>query len=151
MQSASVTAPLFTVRVVIPGMDCSECGAPAVAFHVPDEYRDYSPEGSEAVAICTVCLALYPADGGPDADDADFTRIIEAFPGGEAGVGMALAVGLLVDSLALNRDAVGELLDHVADRGADPWLVIERLAVSPTVDPDADLERLRRQLEQLLR
>jgi hypothetical protein len=63
---------------------------------------------------------------------------------------MALAVGLLVDSLALNREAVGELLDRVGDGGADPWLVLERLELSPTVDPDADIERARRQLEQLL-
>lgn len=131
-------------------MDCPECGTGMVAFSVPPELRDAVPSGSAAAAICPQCLTLTGADSG--AADPDFTRIIEAFPAAdEGGVPMALAVGLLVESLALNRETVASLLDRVIAANADPWLVLERLAVSPTVQADADIERATRQLEQLLR
>lgn len=133
-------------------MDCPACGNPTVAFAVPAAYRDLAPDGAEAVAICQQCLAVIENDReAPPATDADFTRIIEGFPSGDTGAAMALAVGLLVDSLALNRDAVKVLFDAVSDAGEDPWLVLERLSVAGTVQPDANLGKLRHQLEQLWR
>ncbi len=63
---------------------------------------------------------------------------------------MALAVGLLVESLVLNRDAITRLLEAVTDAGDDPWLVLERLQAAGSVQPDADLGKARHQLEQLL-
>ena len=130
-------------------MDCPECGAPTVDFAVPADLREAAPSGSGAAAICTQCLRLFPVEEG--STDPDFSRIIEAFPDAdEGGIPMALAVGLLVESLALNRQSVAALLEQVIDTNVDPWLVLERLAVSPTVQPDADIERASRQLEQLL-
>lgn len=129
-------------------MDCPACGADTVAFAVPEAHREAAP--APEAALCPTCLTLSPAEGDALApEDADFTRIIEAFPEGEAGAAMAIAVGLLVDSLALNRDAVKPLFDAVSDAGGDPWLVLERLAVAGTVQPDVDLGKLRRQLDQL--
>ncbi len=133
-------------------MDCLVCDAKLVPFAVPDAYRAQAPNGSDAVAICPACLTLTPVEtDAPVPEVADFARIIEDFPEGDAGAAMALAVGLLVDSLALNRDAVKGLFDAVSDAGEDPWLVLERLAVAGTVQPDADLGKLRHQLEQLWR
>ncbi|MDZ7702355.1 MAG: DUF6276 family protein [Halobacteriales archaeon] len=131
-------------------MDCPACEATMVAFVVPEAYRAHSPDGASAVALCPSCLTLAPAQGdAPPPDDADFSRVLESFPAGEAGAAMALAAGLLVDSLALHRDAVRELFEAVSDAGEDPWLVLERLAAAGTVQPDADLSKLRHQLDQL--
>lgn len=132
-------------------MDCPACGTRAVAFAVPAAHRDAAPDGA-AAALCPRCLTLTAMEGpAPPPDEADFSAIIEAFPEGDPGAAMALAVGLLVDSLALNRDVVRALFDAVADAGEDPWLILERLAVAGTVQPDADLGKLRHQLEQLWR
>ena len=116
-----------------------------VAFPVPAAARDAAP--GDPAAICPACLTLTEADAA--ADEPDFSRIIEGFPDGEPGALMAVAVGLLVDSVALNRRAVGSLFDAVSDAGEDPWILVERLAVAPRVDPGVDLGRARRQLEQL--
>jgi hypothetical protein len=129
-------------------MDCPACDAQTVPFAVPAVLRAHAPD--EAAALCPRCLTLTPSETEvPPAADAEFSRIIESFPTGDAGAAMALGVGLLVDSLALNRDAIKELFDAVSDAGEDPWLVLERLAVAGTVQPDADLSKLRHQLEQL--
>lgn len=127
-------------------MDCPDCGTEMVAFEVPAPARDAAP--GDVSAICPRCLALAEADAPDNA--SDFSRIVETFPEDEAGAVMAVAVGLLVDSLVLNRETIARLLEDVSARGADPWLVLERLAASPTVQPDADVGRARVQLEQLL-
>lgn len=127
-------------------MDCPECAAEMVAFEVPTTARGAAP--GAVAAICPACLSLVEADT-PD-DPPDFSRIVESFPDGEAGATMAVAVGLLVESMVLNKQTIADLLEAVGDMGADPWLVLERLAASPTVQPAADLGRARRQLEQLL-
>lgn len=127
-------------------MDCPECGASMVAFDVPAVAREAAPD--DPAAVCTTCLTLVEADVADD--PPDFTRIIEAFPDGEAGAVMAVAVGLLVESMVLNRETIVRLLEDVSDRGEDPWLVLERLAVSPTIQSGTDIGRARRQLEQLL-
>lgn len=126
-------------------MDCPECGAGMVAFDVPPAAREAAP--GAVAAICPVCLTLVEAAA---ADSPDFPRIIDAFPEGEAGAVMAVAVGLLVESLALHRTTVAGLLEHVQEENVDPWLVLERLAIAPTVQSDADIGRARRQLAQLL-
>lgn len=126
-------------------MDCPECGAPTVAFAVPADLREHAP--GEAAAICTRCLRVRPADAGPA--DPEFRPLAEFFPDGEAGVALALALGLL-GSLALNRDAVESLLGRAERAGADPFLTLDRLAAAGRVDPHFDLPRRRDQLEQLL-
>lgn len=130
-------------------MDCPECGEAMVVFALPPDLRDVAP-GEEAAAVCPHCLTLLEADAADAPPDPDFSRIVEAFPDGEAGVAMALAAGLLVESLVLNRETIARLLERVQAAGADPWLVLERLDASPTVQADADVGRARVQLEQLL-
>lgn len=125
-------------------MDCPDCGAPTVAFAVPEDLREHV-DGEPGMAICTGCLDLRPAE--PAADPA-FSAIDESFPTGEAAVPMALALGLL-DSLALNRSAIETLLERAETAGADPFLVMDRLA-ERDVRPDYGLQRRRHQLEQLL-
>jgi hypothetical protein len=127
-------------------MECHACDHPLVTFRVPEQIRDHAP--GETAAICTRCLALEPASEA--SGDPDFSAIIDAFPEGETGAAMALCVGLTVDSLALNREAIEDCMEFVTDRGVDPWLVLERLAASGAVQPEADLGRARRQLRQLL-
>ena len=127
-------------------MDCPECGTEVVAFDVPPSARDAAP--GDPAAICPRCLTLLEAEVADDSPD--FSLIVESFPDGEAGAVMAVAVGLLVDSMVLNRETIARLLEDVSDHGADPWLVLERIHASPTVQPDADVGRAKRQLEQLL-
>lgn len=127
-------------------MECPDCAAPMVAFTVPADLREHVG-GESGMAICTRCLGLQPA-AGTDAPDADWSAIDESFPTGEAAIPMAIALGLL-DSLALNDQAVAELLERVERAGADPFLLLDRLAEGD-VDPPYELDRRRHQLEQLL-
>lgn len=128
-------------------MTCSECGGELVLFAVPEDLREFGPGQVEVAAVCESCLALEASGGTPNTPS--FESILEGFPSGDGGVAMVLALGLLVESVALNRQAVLRLFDRVVAEGADPWLVLERLAVTPTVDPGIDLLRVKRQLEQL--
>lgn len=128
--------------------DC-DCDVDPLVFPVPSDCVEAAPTGAEALSICPRCLDINPADSTAVEASPDFSTIVSGFPEGRAGAAMALAVGLLVDSVALHREAVATCFDVVADAGEDPWLVIERLAIAPTVQPDADLERIRRQLDQL--
>lgn len=128
-------------------MDCPNCGARSVVFEVPPEYRDHVPEGSERVGLCPECLTLAPTEAPLE---PRFDRISSAFPTAEAAaVPLAIAIGLL-DSLALNRDALGELIPAAEAAGADPLLLLDRLHVQGGVDPDFDIDRRRHQIEQLL-
>lgn len=130
-------------------MDCPDCGAPVVAFAVPEELRSYAPAGGAAAALCRRCLALHPAEEGDAVVDPDLTRVSDAFPESpETAVPMALVVGLL-DSLALYREELRALLARVERAGTDPLLVIDRLAADAALDPAVDLDRRRTQLEQL--
>lgn len=128
-------------------MDCPDCGAPTVAFSVPTDLREHAPDDAAAAAICTDCLAVSPTT--PPDDDPAFDEVSGAFPTGPAAVPTALLVGLL-PSLALNREAITVLVDRVERAGADPFLVVDRLAADPELSPAADLDRRRHQLEQLL-
>lgn len=129
-------------------MHCPDCGADAVAFAVPADLREYLPEGTEGAALCAECLRVHPADEPDGAPD--FAAVSDAFPTSEdAAVPMALLVGLL-SSLALYREEISALVARVEAAGADPLLVVDRLATDPTLSPAADLERRRHQLEQLL-
>jgi hypothetical protein len=129
-------------------MTCPDCGREQVAFRVPADLREYLPEETEVVALCTHCLTLDPS-GDASTEEPDFGAISDAFPDGEAGAAMALAVGLL-DSLALYRDEISALLDRVEREGTDPLLVLDRLATDSSVDSHFDLDRRRTQAEQLL-
>jgi hypothetical protein len=130
-------------------MTCPDCGAPTLAFAVPESYRDALPGDSEGAEVCTRCLVLRPV-ADPPADLPDFTAISDAVPSNdEAAVPFVLMIGL-IPSLATNRAEISELLASVERAGTDPLLALDRLADDPTVDAVADLRTRRRQLEQLL-
>ncbi len=118
-----------------------------MTFRVPADLREHLPEESEFAAVCTRCLSLEPSENG--SDESDFAAISDAFPDGETGAAMALAVGLL-DSLALYRSELEALLERVERGGTDPLLVLDRLDAEPEVEPGFDLDRRRTQAEQLL-
>ena len=133
-------------------MACSECGTSTISVSVPDEYREHAPSEAAVVLFCPHCLTLEPAPEDDDSADgaSDFSRVSEAFPTRtERAVPLALALGLC-SSLATNRTAIELLLREVEGAGADPLLVLDRLAADPSVEPAIDLERRRHQLEQLL-
>lgn len=130
-------------------MACPNCGAPRIAFLVPDDLRAHVPEEPPAVALCTTCLAMEPADPAGAAAEPDLSRISDALPDGEAATPLALALGQL-DSLALYRGNIEALLERAERAGADPLLLIDRLDAQGSVQARADLARRRHQLEQLL-
>ncbi|EMA42455.1 DUF6276 family protein [Halococcus saccharolyticus] len=129
-------------------MDCPNCDSETVAFAVPDDLHEYVPGDETRVALCTHCLTLHPVMEADTASTADFTRVSDAFPTTEAAVPMALAVGLL-DSFAVYRSEIEALLQRVERAGADPLLVLDRLASNRDLDPQVDLERRRKQLESV--
>ncbi|WP_436928685.1 DUF6276 family protein [Halosimplex halobium] len=130
-------------------MTCPDCGAPTLAFPVPDEYREALPGEHAAAEVCTRCLTLRPVADSPD-EIPDFTAISDAVPSNDAAaVPFVLMVGL-IPSLATNRSEIADLLASVERAGTDPLLALDRLADDPTVDAAADLRGRRRQLEQLL-
>lgn len=130
-------------------MDCPDCGELVLRFAVPEAFRELLPGSEPGAGICTHCLALHPV-AQPPTGDPDCQRISDAFPSNpRAGVPMALAVGLL-DQFALYRSEISTLFEHVERAGADPMLVVDRLASDPSVDSHVDLAGRRRQLEQLI-
>lgn len=123
-------------RINAPDMDCPDCDHPLVTFRVPPALREYAPvdevSGSESTGagICPRCYRTVGVDAD-EADrsppkDVDFSTIDESFPHGEAGVALALVLGKL-DSLALNRTAIADLLAVVEREGTDGYLALDRL------------------------
>ena len=47
-------------------MECQHCGAKTVAFEVPAAFEGHVPGSEPAVALCTRCLAMQPADATDD-------------------------------------------------------------------------------------
>ncbi len=130
-------------------MDCPDCGAEALAFPVPADRQAFLPGDDPGAALCTRCLALHPV-AEPPADPPDFQAVSDAFPGDpDAGVSLALLVGLL-ENLALYRSEISTLLADAEQAGVDPLLMLDRLARDDAVETDTDLAGRRRQLEQLL-
>lgn len=127
-------------------MSCPDCDESLVHFVVPPELREYAP--GESLAICTQCLRLHPIPKNTTTTP-DFSRISDSFPTGEAGVPMALVLGLL-ESLALNRAEIEQLIERVERAGADPLLLLSRLDRQGTIQPRWDIARRRHQLEQFL-
>jgi hypothetical protein len=113
-------------------------------YQVPFDLRSHVE--TDHAATCTRCLAGHPAEAG---GEPDFSTISDEFPDGTAGAAMALALGKL-DSLALNRDDIEALFAAVEAAGVDPLLVLDRLATQGNVRLHFDVDRRRRQLEQLL-
>lgn len=130
-------------------MTCPECASEEVTFAVPDDLRAHLPSEPAAAAICTRCLHVAPADAAPEGEP-DFSRVSEAFPDDhDAAVAVACLLAVL-DSLALYRREADEIAAAAEQRGVDVMLVLDRLARDDAVDAHFDVERRRRQLEQLI-
>lgn len=141
---------------------CPDCGGRLVPFAVPPDLREYAPEGGSHAVICARCLRTRPVEAGRDdtgsgpgpgpgsGPDPEFAALDDAFPGGTAGVALALACDRL-GSLALDRAAIVALCERAEAEGADVLLTLDRLAAGDgDVDPPFDLDRRRRQLADLL-
>ncbi|XVH30305.1 DUF6276 family protein [Haloferacaceae archaeon DSL9] len=133
-------------------MRCPECEATrTTVFSVPPSLDRYAESGGGL--FCGRCLAVSPVDPKttecPSAADVQFDAVADWFPGGEAGVAMALLLDKL-ESLALNRAAIEALVEAVETRGSDPLVALDRLADDDAVEPRFDLDRRRTQLLQLL-
>ncbi|SFL25451.1 hypothetical protein SAMN04487950_3066 [Halogranum rubrum] len=127
-------------------MHCTHCDVETVTFAVPPALRAHAPDESDAASICPQCLRVVSATEGPV--DSSFDALGPSFPHGEAGVAMALLVGLL-DSIALNRRAIEDVAAHAERHGADVFLTLDRLAAT-TADPSLDLNRRLVQLHSVL-
>ncbi|RAW44186.1 hypothetical protein DQW50_15655 [Halorubrum sp. 48-1-W] len=129
-------------------MACPHCSSSVVAFAVPSDLREHAP--ADGAAICTRCLRVVPAvDAGIEAvpaDPPDLSAVDPAFPGGDAGIALALLCGHL-ESFALSRASIEALVAHAEREGADVFAFLDRLDA-----PDAafDLDRRRTALLDLL-
>lgn len=128
-------------------MECPSCEVETIDFAVPPDLREYAPDSAAQIGICPRCLRMWQIEATEPTPD--FSRVIDDFPTGDAGIAMAIAAGLLVDSVTLNREAILGLFEHVESAGVDPWLTLERLAATPRVEPATEIDRLRQQLDQL--
>jgi hypothetical protein len=128
-------------------MTCNQCDSQTVRFEVPESLRTYAPSGGAHAALCTHCLRTQAAADGPA--DPSFDSVHDSVPGGEGGVALALALGLL-GSLALNRAAITALCEYAERHGVDVLLALDRIAEVSDVDPHFDVARRRTQLAQLL-
>ena len=132
-------------------MSCPACDGEQRSFAVPPSLRPYAPDTAARASLCTTCLRVVAADAN-DVADADATVEWEPLPTGEAGVAVALLLGLL-DSLALRRADVTALLEHAETAGGDPFLTLDRLsemAASGPLEPHVDLDRRTAQLASLV-
>jgi hypothetical protein len=134
-------------------MSCPACGGDRLTFVVPPSLRPYAPDETSRAALCTTCLRVGPVDDAADPASAATTAVDWGpLPTGEAGVAMALLLGHL-DSLALRRADVTELVDHVETAGGDPFATLDRLvelAATYGIDPYLDLKRRATQLQSML-
>jgi hypothetical protein len=102
-------------------MVCPECDGERLRASVPEELQEHAPgEGAEVVA-CTNCLQTWAP---------------------------VLSVSLL-SSVAHNEATLAAVFDAVEAAGADPRLVMERLADDADLAPVVDLERRLHQFEGL--
>ncbi len=131
-------------------MRCSNCDSTVVSFMLDDSLRTHAPTDANAIGLCPRCLTLQELDDPTSVPDApSFDRISASFPDGKTAAPTALLLGLL-DSLALNRSSIEALIERIESHGADPLLLLDRLANQGSVDPRWDVNRRQHQLEQLL-
>ncbi|MFB6195712.1 MAG: DUF6276 family protein [Haloplanus sp.] len=129
-------------------MACPACGDDTISFAVPSTLREHAPESGTHARLCSTCLGTFATTEGPA--DPSFDAVVPAFPSGEAGAALALALGML-DSLALRRAAIDDCCSYAERAGADVLLTLDRLAAADGVDPHFDIDRRRPQLAEMLR
>ncbi|MFB6302326.1 MAG: DUF6276 family protein [Haloferacaceae archaeon] len=126
-----------------------DCEGRTVAFRVPPDLRDYAPEGAAVAELCARCLRTFPTDGADAEPAPSFDAVLDAFPDGEAGAALALALGRL-DRLALERPAVVACCEYAERAGADVYLTLDRLGTAGSVVPHFDADRRKQQLRTFL-
>lgn len=135
-------------------MACPACGSDELRFSVPPDYRAYLPEDRPAVAVCTRCLHVSPADAADESADGealpDFAAVSDAFPPDREQAAGVVVVLALLDRLAVHRSELNDLIEQLEWAGVDVLLVVDRLRSDPDLEPHLDLDRRRTQLEQLL-
>lgn len=129
-------------------MHCPTCSVETVVFAVPSDLREYAPTSADTASLCPHCLRVEAVEDDVGVDNSSFDTVSTSFPRGEAGVSMALLVGLL-DSLALNRRDIELLAARAESHGVDVLLTLDRLTVD-VADPHFDIERRLVQLQQIL-
>ena len=134
-------------------MACPDCGGETRSVRVPPELREFVDPASAAVlSVCPDCLRVRPsaeveADSTHDSI-VDPSAVNDAIPDGDGGVAFLVACGKL-DSLAVNRSAVVELMERAERDGVDVLLTLDRLDEA-LENPHFDVERRARQLAQFL-
>lgn len=130
---------------------CEACGSTALVVRsIPAPCREILANDPAQIAFCEDCLTLRPAPAASVDPDWDPSTTSPAFPADlEAAVGVVLLVTLL-ESLALNRAAIGEIVRYLETAGVDPLLVLDRLAVTPGTTPPIALADRRDQLAQIM-
>lgn len=128
---------------------CPRCRADAIAFDVPASLRPLAPVDTDQACLCRVCLTLDGCDAPVDIAE-ELAVVSDAFPSdAEAAAAVAIVLGLL-ESLALYRQDIQAVIDHLEADGVDGLLVLDRLADDPSLRPAIDLDRRVHQLNQLL-
>jgi hypothetical protein len=130
-------------------MSCPDCGGERRQIAVPEDLREYAPEGGPGVVVCTTCLRAWSPTDAPDEPAGEASDVSDSLPSDErAAVALVLATSLL-SSVARNEAALAALFDVVERAGADPRLALERLADDPDRSPAVDVRRRLRQFEGL--
>lgn len=139
----------FPLAAVAPDMVCPECDGDRVRVDVPADLREFAPADADAVVVCTNCLRTWPPSGAPDEPAGEPGAASGALPADETAAVAVLLAASLLSSVAHNADALSSLFDRIERSGADPRLILERLADDPGLDPAVDLRRRLRQFEGL--
>ncbi len=126
---------------------CPRCENSRFTVDMPADLTAYTD--ASALDCCPRCLSS--ESGDPTAVDPEppFGTVVRRFPTGTEGVALFLLLDRL-DSLALNRSEIEELVGFLESNGVDLFLTLDRLLADPDIEPYYDLARRRDQLEALL-
>lgn len=126
---------------------CPRCEKSRFTVDVAAELTAYTD--APALDCCPRCLSSEPGDPAAVDPEPPFESVVRRFPTGPEGVAFFLLLDTL-DSLALNRSEIEELVGFLESNGVDLFLTLDRLLADPDIEPFYDLARRRDQLEGLL-
>lgn len=130
--------------------DCPVCQSETIISSLPEACQTAIKPPAAIVQLCQACLHVLPMPGTPVETQWDPNDISTALPNDrDDAVAVSLLVTLL-DSIALNREAIFTVVSFLEGRGVDPLSAIDHVSADETITPVADLERRRDQLAQLL-
>ena len=130
-------------------MKCFECHVEMSSYSTPEVVRHIKREFKEYVSVCPRCFKMVQSDTVDEIIKLD--GIDEELPKGEIGIIMAIGIGWLMESLVLNKNEVVAIFEHIIDEGRDPWIVLEKLSRSSTINVKKNINKARLQLEQLIK